>query len=240
MCVEWPAFVSLRSSLLVLAFLTRLPAVAGIGGEILGEQRWEVPTAQIAESEILRPVDDTRILCDDATVEFAGENQQVEILPGVEHTLLERVAVLVAQVRDDAVDLGHVVVLVALLVAPFLGFPDGLLGDAQSTVDPFGHLVDELVDHPGGNHHLVVGRTLGDDPGVEFLEDLLADLAVFEHRRQFRLYRGRHVTGDAILQARLRDVVEQVQTRLFECLVVIPYLLGDEKRGVQHEPLFQR
>lgn len=74
-----PRYVAKQS--FALAFLTRLPAMSRIGGEILGEQRWEIPTTQVAKSEILGPVDDTCILGDNAGVEFASQDEQVEILP---------------------------------------------------------------------------------------------------------------------------------------------------------------
>ena len=50
-------------------------SVPDAGPEVLVEERREVTAAEVAQAEVLRPVDDTRVLGDDAGVEFAREDE---------------------------------------------------------------------------------------------------------------------------------------------------------------------
>ena len=217
----------------------RISPVGTDGRQVVFQQSRKIATAQISESERFGPGDDPRILGDDASVEFASENEQIEILSRIEHALPERAPIPVSEIRDDGVDFGFVWVIAGGLVVGGFGLPDGRFRDSQATVDPVAHLVDKAVDHVGGDRDRIPIGVFADDPGVELPACLLGDRAVVQHCRQLAVDRRRHMTGDVEFEARSGDQIKQSVYRLVERLSLAADLLGQKQRGVEYEPLFK-
>src|SRR6056297_1895758 len=209
------------------------------GADVLVEERGELAPPEVAEAEVVGPRDDTRVLGDDAGVEFPREEEEVEVLPGVDDALSKGGAVLVAEVGDDAVDRGPSP-LVGGVARRLFGPADGFLRDPKPAVDPVFEFVDEPVDEFGGDDEFEAGGALSDDPRVQLRTRRLGDVARGEHRRQLVGDRGRRVTGDVVAELRGRDTVEQPRESRIEVFAVATNLVGEEQRGVEDEPLFER